>query len=476
MTPAQRWAVALTALAGLMVTLDSLVVTTALDAIRTTLHATIEELEWTVTAYVLTFAVLLMTAAALGDRFGRRRMFVAGLAVFAAASAGCALAPGTGALIAARAVQGAGAALVMPLALTLLGAAVPPDRRSRALGVFAGVAGLAVPVGPLLGGAVVTGISWPWIFWINIPVTAVLIPLALTRIAESTGPRTRLQPGALVLATAATFGVVWALVRGNTAGWDRPGVLLPLVGGVLLGLGLVRWQRRAAEPLLPLHLFGSRTFTGGNLAIFFEWGSVLGALFFMAQFLQIGLGFSPLRAGLALMPWGAMTFIVPQITGALIGRAGIRPFVVAGLGLHATAMLWIGLIAEPGLAYRQLIAPLIVSGIGVAAALPATQSAALGAFAPQYVGKASGVYNTMRQLGGVFGVAVVVAVFAATGSYLSVPAFVNGFTAAMVACAALSLAGVLSGSVVPKRASSTGEHPAATDGLLSRRDRLTGTV
>jgi len=456
-----------TALAGLLVTLDSLVITTALGAIRTALHASIEELEWTVTAYVLAFAVLLMTAAALGDRFGRRRMFVAGLALFAAASAGCALAPGVGVLIAARAVQGAGAAFVMPLALTLLGAAVPADRRSRALGVFAGVAGLAVPVGPLLGGAVVTGISWPWIFWINIPVAAVLIPLALTRIGESSGPGARLDPGALLLATAAAFGIVWALVRGNTAGWGSAGVLLPLSGGVLLAAGFVRWQRRAAEPMLPMHLFGSRTFTGGNIAIFFEWGSALGALFFMAQFLQTGLGFSPLRAGLALTPWGAMTFIVPQITGALIGRAGVRPFIVAGLGLHAAAMLWIGLVAEPGLAYRQLIAPLILSGVGVAMSLPATQSAALGAVAPRYVGKASGVYTTLRQLGGVFGVAVVVAVFGSAGGYGSTRDFTSGFTAAMVACATLSLAGAVSGSTIPKRAASPGRNVspplAATD-------------
>lgn len=450
-TTAQRWAVAVTALAGMLVTLDSLVVTTALGAIRIALHASIEQLEWTVTAYVLAFAVLLMTAAALGERFGRRRMFVAGLAVFAAASAGCALAPNVGTLIVARAVQGAGAALVMPLALTLLGTAIPADRRSKALGVFTSVAGLAVPVGPLLGGAVVTGVSWPWIFWINIPVAAVLIPLALTRIEESSGSKAKLDLGALLLATAAALGIVWALVRGNTAGWGSAEILSTLTGGVLLAIGFVWWQRRAAEPMLPMHLFGSRAFSAGNIAIFFEWGSALGALFFMAQFLQTGLSFSPLRAGLALMPWGAMTFIVPQIAGVLISRVGERPFIVAGLGLHAAAMTWIALIAEPGLAYRQLIAPLIVSGIGVAMSLPATQSAALSSVAPQYVGKASGAYSTMRQLGGVFGVAVVVAAFAANGSYLSTRTFSSGFTAAIGACAALSLAGALSGLATPKR-------------------------
>src|SRR4051812_8669192 len=272
LTTAQRWVVAVTALAGMMVSLDALIVTTALGAIRVALHASIEELEWTVTAYVLAFAVLLMTAAALGDRFGRRRMFIAGLGLFAVASAGCALAPDVGTLIAARAVQGAGAALVMPLALTLLGTAVPAGRRSKALGVFTGVTGLAVPVGPLLGGAVVTGISWPWIFWLNIPVAAVLIPLALTRIEESFGPKAKLDLGALGLATAAALGIVWALVRGNTVGWGSAEILCTLIGGVLLAIGFVWWQRRAAEPLLPPHLFRSRAFSVGNIAIFFEWG------------------------------------------------------------------------------------------------------------------------------------------------------------------------------------------------------------
>jgi EmrB/QacA subfamily drug resistance transporter len=458
LTTGQRWVLTVTALAGLLVTLDSLVVTTALGPIRIALHASIEQLEWTVTAYVLAFAVLLMTATALGDKFGRRRMFTAGLAVFAAASAGCALAPDVGTLIAARAVQGAGAALVMPLSLALLGTAIPADRRSKALGVFAGVAGLAVPVGPLLGGAVVTGVSWPWIFWINIPVAVVLILLASTRIEESFGPKAKLDLGALLLVTAAALSIVWALVRGNSAGWDSAEILSTLTLGVLLAIGFVWSQRRAAEPILPMHLFGSRAFSAGNTAIFFLWGSTLGALFFMAQFLQAALHFSPLRAGVALMPWGAMTFSVPLIAGTLINRVGERLFIVAGTGLHAAAMTWIALIAEPGLAYREMIAPLILSGIGVAMAMPATQSAVLSSVTSQYVGKASGAYSTMRQLGGVFGVAVVVAAFASNGSYLSSQTFSNGFAVAIGVCTAVSLAGALTGLATPKRAKTERRH------------------
>jgi EmrB/QacA subfamily drug resistance transporter len=447
----RRWVLALTSAASLMVVLDALVVSTALTSIRADLGASVEQLEWTVNAYVLSFAVLLMTAAALGDRFGRRRVFVSGLGLFAAASVACALAPDVGWLIAARVVQGAGAALVMPLALALLSAAFPPQLRPKALGLFAGVSGLAVPLGPFLGGAVVEGVSWPWIFWLNVPLAALLIPLAHTRIEESFGPDTSIDATGLALVTAAAFGIVWGLVRGNPAGWDSPEVLLALALGLLLALAFIAWELRAREPMLPMRLFRSRSFSAGNAAIFFHWASALGAVFFMAQFLQAGLGYGPLVAGLALMPWGATTVIVPQIAGRLINRFGERPFIATGLSLNAVALAWIALIAEPDVAYLELVAPLIVSGTGIAMSLPAAQSAVLTSVAPEHIGKASGTFSTTRQLGGAFGVAVVVAVFAGAGSYSSAQAFSDGFVAATGACAALSLIGAVAGAVLPGR-------------------------
>jgi EmrB/QacA subfamily drug resistance transporter len=449
--PTRRWTLAVTAVAGLVIGLDALVVSTALSTIRVELGASLEELEWTVNAYVLTFAVLMMSAAALGDRFGRRRMFVAGLGLFAAASAACAVAPDAGALIAARAVQGAGAALIMPLALALLSEAFPPPLRPRALGVFTSVVGVSVPLGPLVGGAVVEGVSWPWIFWLNVPIALVLTPFALTRTRESFGPRARLDLLGLTLVTSAAFGLVWGLVRGNSAGWASLEALTALIAGALLTVLFVIWELRAAEPMLPMRLFRSPAFSGGNAAIFMVWGSALGALFFMAQFLQSGLGFSPLVAGLGLMPWGATTVVVPRIVGALINRVGERAFIVGGLSLNATAMGWIALVADPDLAYWQLVAPQIISGAGVAMAIPASQSSVLTSVAPQFIGKASGTFATMRQLGGAFGVAVTVAVFAGAGSYVSPQAFVDGFAAAVVACAALSLAGALAGATLPRR-------------------------
>jgi EmrB/QacA subfamily drug resistance transporter len=444
----RTWVLAVTAVASLMVVLDTLVVATALTAIRADLGASITELEWTVNAYGLSFAVLLMTAAAAGDRWGRRRVFAGGLTLFAVASLVCAVAPDVGTLIAGRVLQGVGAAFVVPLALALLGAAFPPELRPRALGVFASVSGIAVPLGPLLGGAVVAGISWPWIFWINVPAGAVLVCLVLTRTEESHGPDRSIDVPGLVLIGAGSFGLVWGLVQGTTAGWAGAG---PLVAGLVAIGAFVERQRRAAHPMLPLHLFRSRRFAAGNVVVFFHWGSALGAVFFMAQFLQTGLGYGPLAAGLALAPWGLTTVVVPQLVGRLVGRFGERRFIVAGLGLHALAMVWIALVAGPAVGYGAIVAPLVLSGTGIAMCLPAVQSAVLTSVAPRFIGKASGAFSAMRQLGGAFGVAILVAGFSPAGSYGSGEAFTDGFTAALLAGAVLAAAGALAGCVIPRR-------------------------
>jgi EmrB/QacA subfamily drug resistance transporter len=449
--PSPTWTLALTATAALMVVLDALVVSTALNSVRADLGASIEDLEWTVNAYVLSFAVLLMTAAALGDRFGRRRTFVFGLALFAAASAACALAPTVGWLIAARVLQGIGAAFVMPLALALLSAAFPPAARPKALGIFAGVSGLGVALGPLVGGAVIEGISWPWIFWLNVPLALALIPLCLTRIEESRGPQTGIDAPGLALVTGGALGIVWGLVRGNSAGWGSAEVVLALALGVVLVGAFAVWESRAEAPMLPPRLFQSRAFSAGNVAVFFHWGSALGAVFFMAQFLQVGLGYGPLHAGVALMPWGATTVVVPQVVGRLVSRFGERPFIVAGLTLNAAALGVIALIADPGVAYWELAVGLLLSGTGIAMSVPAAQSAVMTSVAPPDMGKASGAFSTMRQLGGAFGVAILVAIFAGAGSYASPQAFSDGFVAAIAVCAGLSVLGVLAGLALPRR-------------------------
>jgi EmrB/QacA subfamily drug resistance transporter len=451
MSSNQRWVLGVTAAASLLVVLDALVVSTALSTIRLDLNASVAQLEWTVNAYALSFAVLLMTAAVLGDRFGRRRILSVGIGLFVAASAGCALSPSVGWLIACRVLQGAGAALVMPVALALLGATFSADLRPRALGVFAGVSGLAVPLGPLLGGAVVQGISWPWIFWLNVPIGVALIAVVLARIEESHGPRVAVDVPGLVLVTDAALGIVWGLVRGNPAGWGSAEVVGSLIVGAVLAVGFVFRERAASAPMLPMRLFASRRFSAGNAAAFFHYGSAFGAVFFMSQFLQSGLGYGPLGAGLRLMPWGATTIIVPQLAGRLIGRFGERRFIVGGMLLHGSSMVWIALIAAPDLAYAHMVAPLVLSGAGVAMSLPAAQSAVLRAVEPQDIGRASGAFSTSRQLGAAFGVAVLVAVFARAGGYGSPQTFSDGFVAAIAACAGLALAAATAGSALPGR-------------------------
>ena len=410
------WVLAVASTASLMVALDALVVTTALPTIRVHLGASIEQLEWTLNAYTLSFAVLLMTGAALGERFGRRRMFAAGLAVFSISSAACALAPNVGWLIAARAVQGVGAALVMPLGLTLLSAAYPPETRARALGIFSGVTGLAVLGGPVVGGAITQGIAWQWIFWINVPIGLLTIPVVFRRVGESHGPRTAPDIAGLALVTGAAVGIVWALVRGNSAGWGSVEVISALVVGALLAVAFVLWERRTAEPMLPMGLFASRPFSSGNAAIFFLCTSLYGAVFFMAQFLQTAQHQGPLDAGIRLLPWTGTLFIVAPLTGARISRIGERPFAVAGLLLQAAGMGWIALIAAPHVAYWRLVAPLAIAGCGVSMAMPAIQNAVMSSVAPTSLGKASGAFNMLRQLGGVFGIATLVAVFTGAGS------------------------------------------------------------
>jgi EmrB/QacA subfamily drug resistance transporter len=451
LTPGQGWVLALTSAASFMVSLDTQVVATALPVIRVHLHASLAALEWTVNAYTLSFAVLLLTGAALGERLGRRRMLSFGIGLFTVASAGCALAPTAGALIAARAVQGAGAALVLPLAFALLSAGFPPQRRAWAIGIFSAVTGLAVATGPVVGGAVAQGIAWPWIFWLNVPIGVALIPLIGTRLTAGSRAAASLDPLGLVLATGGALGLVWGLIRANSIGWASREIVTALAAGALLTAAFIGWERRAAQPMVPLRLFRVRAYAAGNAACLCVFAVLFGMVFFMAQYLQTGLGYGPLGAGLRLVPgWAALAVIAP-FAGTLIRRFGERLLIAGGLTVFAGALIWIALIARAGLPYADLVAPLILAGSGVSLAIPPTQSVVMAAVAPADIGKASGTFSMLRQLGGVFGVAICAAVFAAHGSYASPAAFTSGFGPAMAACAGLALAGAVAGLIIPRR-------------------------
>lgn len=449
-----RWVLGLTAAASFMVALDALVITTALTTIRSDIGASVAALEWTVNAYLLSFGVLIVTASTLGDRFGRRRLFVAGVGLFSVASAACALAPTVGWLIAARAVQGVGEALVLPLGMAILMAAIPDDRRARALGLFSGVTGLAVLSGPVVGGAIVEGLDWRWIFWLNVPLGLVLIPLSLRWLAESHGRRSEVDVGKIVVLTVAVLGLMWGLVRGNSAGWTTGEIVGAFAVGLLSLAAFIGWERRTATPMLPLAWFRSGRFAWGNVAGFFLYASLFGTLFFLAQFMQVVMGYGPLGAGLRLLSWTATLFVTAPIAGALVSQTGERPLVMLGLTGQAAGMAWIARVAEPGGSYSALVPPLMLAGFGVSMAMPATQSAVLGAMSASDVGTASGTFNMLRQLGAAFGIAVLVVEFSRVGGYESVSAFSDGFSGAIGLSAALSVAGAVAGLGLPRRISS----------------------
>jgi EmrB/QacA subfamily drug resistance transporter len=443
------WAFALTSLAAFMVTLDNLVVTTALPVIRVDLGATIEGLEWTVNAYTLTFAVLLLSGAALGDRLGRRRMLVAGLAIFVAGSAAAALAPSIDALVAARALQGVGGAIVAPLSLTILSAAVPQERRGVALGAWGGVTGLAVALGPVVGGAIVHGLSWQWIFWVNVPIGLVLIPLALRRLGETHGPDRSLDLPGLGLASVGLLGIVWGLVRGNGQGWTSPEIVGSLALGALLSVAFVAWELRARAPMLPMRFFRSRGFGAANAAALAMSFGMFGSVFLLAQFLQTVQHFSPLGAGIRILPWTLMPLFVAPAAGALSDRIGGRPLIAAGLGLQAVSLAWLAAVTTPDVPYAQLIGPVLVAGAGMALFFAPIANVVLSSLRPQEEGKASGANSAIRELGGVFGVAVLASVFARHGGYGSGAAFVDGLTPALWIGAAVVAAGAVAALGIP---------------------------
>jgi EmrB/QacA subfamily drug resistance transporter len=444
------WTFAITSTALFMTTLDNLVVTTALPVIRKDLHASLAGLEWTVNAYTLTFAVLLLTGAALGDRFGRRRLFAVGLTIFTAASAAAALAGSANELIVARAVQGLGGAIVLPLMLTILSAAVPPERRGVALGAWGGISGLAVALGPLVGGAVVSGLSWHWIFWLNVPIGLALIPLGLLRLRETHGPNDRLDLPGLALSGVGLTGIVWGLVRGNQVGWSSTEIVGALAAGATLLVLFVAWELRAQAPMLPMRFFRNRAFTAANVASLLMFFGMFGSIFLLAQFFQTVQGYSPLQAGLRVLPWTAMPIFIAPLAGALSDRIGGRPLMAVGLGLQAAGLAWIAAVSTPSVPYSQLVLPFILSGVGMAMFFAPVANVVLSAVRPEEEGQASGANNAIRELGGVFGVAVLASIFAHYGGYRSSATFVDGLTPSIYVGAAVVGVGAIAALFIPR--------------------------
>ena len=461
------WTFVVTSIAVFMTALDNLVVTTALPVIKQDLGASLQQLEWTVNAYTLTFAVLLLTGAALGDRFGRKRMFLVGMAIFTVGSALAALAPSIGWLIGARALQGVGGAVVTPLTLTILSAAVPPARRGLALGVWSGVAGLAVAIGPVVGGAVVEGFSWQWIFWLNVPIGLVLMPIALWRLTETKGPNRSLDLPGLAFASAGLFGLVWGLIRGNTHGWTSLGVMAPLVAGAVLLAGFVWWEFRTKDPMVPMSFFRKRTFSAANLTSMLMSFGVFGSVFLLAQFFQIVQGYSPLEAGLRTLPWTGMPILFAPLAGILSDRIGSRPLLVVGMAMMSVGLGWIAWVSTPTVAYASLVPAFVVAGIGMSLYFAPVANLVLSSVRRDEEGKASGVNNTVREMGGVFGVAVLASVFSAVGGYATATTFVDGMTAAVWVGAAVAGLGTFAALAIPGRRATVQALAGSDDGRVA---------
>ncbi len=456
------WTFVITSIALFMVSLDNLVVTTAIPVLREDLNASLSSLEWTVNAYTLTFAVLLLTGAALGDRFGRRRMFAIGVGIFTVGSVAAALAPSVELLNAARAIQGLGGAIVMPLTLTILSAAVPPEKRGLALGAWGGIGGLAIAFGPLVGGAIVQGISWQWIFWLNVPIGLVLVPLALSRLEETKGPAGRLDLQGVGLVSAALFGIVWALVRGNAVGWESPQIISAFVAGGLLLAAFVAWELRASSPMLPMRFFRNATFSLANAASLFMFFGMFGAIFLLAQFFQTVQGYSPLQSGLRILPWTLAPMFIAPLAGAMSDRVDPRKLLGTGLALQAVALAWIAAVSTPTVPYSDLILPFMLAGVGMALFFAPMANVVLSAVRHEEEGQASGANNAIRELGAVLGVAVLAAIFANAGGYSTPTTFVDGMNSAVYVGAVVVAIGAVAAFLIPsKRRPQVVELPAS---------------
>jgi EmrB/QacA subfamily drug resistance transporter len=445
---AEHRTLVIVSLALFMVVLDNLVVTVALPSIKHAFGASVQSLEWTINAYTLSYAVLLLTGAALGDRFGRRRMFLVGLSIFTAASAAAALAPTTGLLIAARAVQGSGAAIVTPLTLTLLAEAFPAERRGAALGVWSAIGGVAIALGPLVGGAVITSLNWHWIFWINVPVGLVVLPFAARGLAESHGPHGRLDLAGLILGSGGLLGIVYGLVHSQSVGFGATSVIAPLGGGAVLIAAFVAWELRAQSPMLPMSFFADRSFALTNATSLAMYFGMFGSIFFLTQYMQLVLGNSPFHAGLKLLAWTGSTMLVSPAAGILSARYGSRRFIAAGLTAQACALAWIAVTATTHTSYTTVLVAFVLAGTGMGLFFAPAANAVLAAVRPDQAGQASGAANTIREVGGVFGVAVLASVFSSHGSYASGHAFVSGLVPALwVGVGVLAAFGILAALV-----------------------------
>jgi EmrB/QacA subfamily drug resistance transporter len=445
------WVLGLTSTGYFMVILDSVVVITALPRMQRDLHVSLSSLQWTLNAYGIAFAAGIITAAALGDRLGRRKVFTSGLALFTVASVACALAPNASELIAARTVQGLGGAIVLPLSLTILTTAFPAERRGMIVGIYGGLAGLAVAMGPIVGGAVTQGIDWHWIFWINVPIGVIAVLFGLRLLPESYGAPERLDLMGVGLVTAGVVSLVWALTRASNVGWSSAEVVGTLVAGAVLLVAFVRWESSVSEPMVPLRMFSVRDFAIGNLTTFLMSGAIFAAGLLVTEEFQLARHYSPVGTGVRLLPFFATPMFVSPIAGALSDRIGRRPIMVVGLSMLTAGFVWVAWRGSLATSWIELVIALLIAGVGISMALPTVPTAVLSAVAPHEMGKASGINYMAQRFGAVFAIAIGSAVFSANGDLGSPASVTAGFRPALWACACFAVLAALTAFCISPR-------------------------
>jgi EmrB/QacA subfamily drug resistance transporter len=443
------WTLGAVAFGLFMIMLDNTVVFVALSSIQSDLHISQSELEWVVSGYALTFAVLMLTGGKLADMFGRRRIFIVGLAIFTASSLACGLATGAGFLIGARVVQGVGAALMNPATLSIIVATFPPRQRGTAIGIWVGVSAMALAIGPLIGGILTEQINWSWIFFINVPVGIVGIIVSRLFITESRdeSEEQRLDLPGLLSSAIGLFGLTYALIEGNNYGWGSARILGSLAVAAVALVTFVVLEHRQRLPMLDLSLFKNSTFAGANVTMLLVALAMFGVFFFNSLYLGQVLGYSPIQTGAAFLPLTVLIVFVAPLAGRFSDKIGSRWLMGAGLVLLSGSLLSFSTLGVDS-TFWDIVPGLVLGGFGMSLAMTPTTAAAMGSVPVDKAGVGSAVLNSMRQVGGSLGIALMGAIVAASVSVLPTSPeypdqFVEGYHNALHVAAAIAIVGAI---------------------------------
>jgi EmrB/QacA subfamily drug resistance transporter len=411
------WTLAAMCFGLFMIMLDNTVVNVALPSIQRSLHTTPENLEWTINAYFLSFAALILLGGKLGDRFGRKKMFLVGLAIFTLSSAACALSTSDSGLIASRAVQGVGAALMNPLSLSIIVAAFPRHQVPTAIGIWAGISGLGLAIGPLLGGFLVENSGWSAVFWINVPIGVLAAGATLWFVQESRDPNARgFDIIGTLLVTGGLFSLVWALIGTNTHSWTSPQTVGFLIAAAVLLVAFVGWESRQSDPMLPLSFFRRRAFDVAIVSVGLVGFAMFGIIYFITLYMQNIRGYSALESGVRTLPMTLIVMLIAPIAGRLSTRIGPRPLMVGGMLIMSLGLASLTRLTLDSNYWTVIFPSFLFVGAGVSMTLPTTTGVAMGSTDPARAGIASGVVNSSRQVGGALGVAVLGSIAATIAS------------------------------------------------------------